>query len=119
MNRSLPVKESDIQASIVEFCVVRKVFCFAVVNELAGGGRSAAVRMARAKRMGLVAGVSDLIIVLPERLIFMEVKTPKGRLSASQKAFRDAMEALGFEYTVARSVDDAEASIFRGQNIRF
>jgi hypothetical protein len=70
---------------------------------------------ARAKAMGLLAGVPDLIISTPEsatrpaRMIFMEVKAKRGRLSPEQEAFMRAMTNNGHICRVVRSLEDAMA----------
>lgn len=42
-------------------------------------------------------------------VIFLEVKTPKGRQSADQKMFQKRCERIGAEYYIVRSVDDVKA----------
>ena len=74
---------------------------FAVPN---GGKRTMAEAM-KLKATGLVSGVSDLIIVQPNRCIFVELKTPTGKQSDSQKDFQNKVTALGFEYWIVRSLE--------------
>ncbi len=54
---------------------------------------------------GMLAGVSDLIIVQPNRVIFIEVKTDSGTQQPNQKQFESDVKDLGFEYYVVRSLD--------------
>ena len=58
---------------------------------------------------GVSPGVPDLYVVDPimKRSCFMEVKTPKGRLSPAQRDFRAVALAAGQTCLVVRSVDDA------------
>jgi hypothetical protein len=56
--------------------------------------------------MGLKKGASDLIIVLPGRVIFMEVKTGEGKQSPAQVKFEKNVKAIGHDYYVVRSVAD-------------
>jgi len=102
------MKESDLQKAIVEYLDLMGVFYFAVNNEMAGGGKSAKIRMQHFKAMGLRAGASDLVLVLREKVVFMEVKTEKGRQSESQKRFQMVVEELGHRYEIVRSVYDVE-----------
>ena len=74
---------------------------FAVPN---GGNRSAATG-AILKRTGVRAGVADLLLAYNQRALFIEIKTPKGRQSASQKAFQRFIESQGFEYCVVKEFD--------------
>lgn len=53
-----------------------------------------------------MAGVSDLIIVQPNRVIFVEMKTETGRQSDKQKDFESMVSALGFEYYICRSLEE-------------
>ena len=57
--------------------------------------------------MGAHRGLSDLIAVKDGRVVFAEIKTPRGRLSEYQERFREEIAAHGGEYAVLRSVEDA------------
>lgn len=82
---------------------------FAIPN---GGKRDA--REAKAlKNTGVKAGVADLQILLPNRSVFIEVKTDKGYQSDSQKEFEQVCKGLGIEYYVVRSLDE-----FKNLNIK-
>lgn len=55
-------------------------------------------------------GVADIIGILPEgRLLAIEVKSQKGRLSPEQKIFLEEINTRGGVAFVARSVSDVEA----------
>ena len=97
--------ESKIQYDICQYLQSKGIFAFSVPNELAGKDPR---RMRHFVAMGLRSGVSDLIVLLPNRIIFLEVKTDKGRQSDNQKRFQKKVESLGFEYYVVRSVDEVE-----------
>lgn len=58
-------------------------------------------------------GTSDLIVFLPGRTIFMEVKTEKGKMSESQVDFAEQITKLGYQYRIVRSVDEAQLIIGR------
>lgn len=74
---------------------------FSVPNE----GRNA-IEQSRKIQIGLLAGVSDTIIVLSGRVIFCEFKDAKGKQSPKQIIFQQKVEALGHEYWVIRSLDE-------------
>lgn len=64
-----------------------------------------------------IPGESDLTLFCRGgRTVFIEVKTPTGRQSKKQKKFQAAVERLGFEYIIMRSVADAEKFIERIKN---
>lgn len=76
------------------------------------------------KRMGVLAGVADFTILIPQMhthgfgapctkgcrpaIGFLEVKRPGGRLSASQEQFRDDVTAIGCLWGLVYSMADAE-----------
>ena len=102
--------EDQIQAEIFkwfhnEYCTKfsnPRCCIFAVPN---GGLRSKHEAM-KLKSTGVVAGVSDLIVLLPNRCLFVEVKTDVGRQSDKQKEFEQIVKKLGFEYQLVRSLND-------------
>lgn len=54
------------------------------------------------------AGVADLVLLLPlGRCVFVELKADKNKQRKSQIEFENTVNALGFEYYVWRTVDDA------------
>jgi hypothetical protein len=63
------------------------------------------------KATGVVAGVSDLIIIKPNEVIFVEVKTEIGKQSDKQKEFQQIVETLGFKYLLVRSLEDFKSQI--------
>lgn len=79
---------------------------FAVPN----GGRRDKVSAARLKAEGVVAGVSDLILLKSNGshcALLIEMKDGKGRQSESQKEWQKAVTADGeYRYVVCRSTED-------------
>lgn len=62
---------------------------------------------ARSKAKGKLAGVPDWCFVLREgRHGFIELKVGNNRLTDGQVRFREAVEAIGCPYEVARSLDE-------------
>lgn len=64
----------------------------------------------RLKAMGVLAGVPDLTLLWSVngsiRVLFIEVKAQKGRLSDAQEDLIAKLKAIGFPCEVVRSVDD-------------
>ena len=54
----------------------------------------------------LMPGIPDIILVYKGRIIGLELKAPKGRLSPEQKAFHDRLTLCGAVVYVARSLAD-------------
>lgn len=61
--------------------------------------------------IGAMAGVSDLIVVLPNKILFIEMKSKTGRQSVEQKQFQHHIEQLGFTYYIIRSFDEFKSII--------
>lgn len=64
--------------------------------------------------LGSHRGLADLTAVKDGRVVFIEVKTARGRLSEHQKRFRDDLVRAGGTYIVARSVEDVERAVMLG-----
>lgn len=96
--------ESRIQSEIVQALQAADIYCFSVPNEASGNNPG---RQAWLKTMGLKSGVADLIALLPGRVVFLEVKSPRGRQTDSQAHFQELCNILGHQYAVVRSVKDA------------
>ena len=79
---------------------------FAVPN----GGRRDATTAAKLKAEGVVPGVADLVLLISNRdygALLIEMKTPKGRQSDSQKKWEKTVCANAeYKYVVCRSLDD-------------
>lgn len=96
---------------------------FAIPNgaELAGGDRVTRAKKANAlKREGLVPGVWDLLLDIPQPVeagstlwyagLYIEMKVGRNTLSAAQEAFRDAHEGT-HRFVVAYSWQEAAQAI--------
>jgi len=53
---------------------------------------------------GLLSGVSDLIVILKGKVLFVEVKNEIGKQSPKQKLFEQQVTNLGFQYFLVRDV---------------
>lgn len=61
------------------------------------------------KAEGMLAGVADLLLLLPSdthTLLAVEMKTDTGRQSPRQKEWQQQAEAHGIQYEVVRSFDE-------------
>lgn len=65
-----------------------------------------AIEQMRKVNIGMLSGVSDLVILLESKAIFIEMKDDIGNQSPEQIKFQKKIEALGFEYYVARSLEE-------------
>jgi hypothetical protein len=104
---SVKVSEASIQKAIVTYLRAIGVVCHSIPNEAAGGGRGAMIRMTQYKAMGLMYGVADLVAWLPYP-VYIEVKTPIGKMSEHQHAFAELCKDHGIQYFLVRSVDEMQ-----------
>ena len=58
------------------------------------------------KAMGLKSGVSDVVVLMPNKVLFVEFKSGKGVQTYKQRDFQQTVEALGFDYHICRSVEE-------------
>ncbi len=106
--------EADAQRAIVQalrFVLPRGAIVHHSANEVSSGDRRGKTRQAILVGMGVHSGFADLIVLSEGRVLFFEVKSKTGRLSPSQVAFRDAVQAQGFAWALVRTVDDALAAL--------
>lgn len=104
--------ECQIQAECVQW--FRRKFpnylIFSIPNE------AAYKRKTYFDSLGLLNGASDTIAVLPDKILFIEFKTPKGRQSEGQAEFERKITELGFRYTIVRSIDEFKQLIYDNTN---
>lgn len=107
-------EEHRIQAMCVRWfrfkwmCYARNLF--AVPN----GGRRDQITGAKLKEEGVLAGVSDLILLVARgnyHGLCIEMKTKTGRQSDYQKDWQRCVEAENYKYIVARSYEDFREQI--------
>lgn len=109
------MKEDILQAKIYKwfhnkFCTKLnnpKYCIFAVPN---GGYRTKSEAM-KLKATGLVAGVSDMIVVLKDKVLFVELKVDTGKQQPNQIEFENTVKALNHKYYVVRSLEEFQNTI--------
>lgn len=85
----------------------------------ANGGKRSMSEAVEFQGMGLLPGVADLVFVRRDGMaFFLEVKTPKGRLSDVQEEFQADVLNTEAGYAVARSVLEAERALLDWHLIR-
>lgn len=118
-------EEHNIQAACVRWFNLQwpeyRGLLFSVPN---GGARSKATA-GKLKAEGVVAGVSDLILLVPRcvkahddegwyntiHALCIEMKTAKGRQSPEQKEWQKKVEAKGYKYVVCHSIEEFMAVV--------
>ena len=102
--------EADLQRAVVialRFALPKGAIIHHCVNEVTEAGPRGAKRQAILVGMGVHAGFADLIVLCEGRVLFLELKSLKGRLRPAQEEFREAVLAQGFCWAMVRSLDDA------------
>ncbi|WP_287882849.1 MULTISPECIES: VRR-NUC domain-containing protein [Paracoccus] len=102
--------EADLQRAVVHalrFALPRTAIIHHSANEVTEPGPRGARHQAILVGMGVHAGFADLMVLCDGRILFLELKAPKGRLRPSQETFRDAVQAQGFGWALVRGLDDA------------
>lgn len=99
--------EGQIQRSVVTWLhTATKALYFHTPNE----GKRTPAQAFHLQRMGMRPGVPDLTILTPcGKTLWWEPKTPQGRLTEAQDAFRAYCLAHGHHHAVVRSLEQAMA----------
>ena len=100
-------EESILQSACVRWFRLQypNLVIYAVPN---GGSRN--VREAqRLKTEGVLAGVADLVVLLPQgKSLYIEMKVKGNKQTLNQKEFQQKAEVLGHTYAVCYSFEDFE-----------
>lgn len=106
--------ESQIQRNCVKWfrLVYPKLsrLLFAVPNGGKRGIREAAIMKAE----GVVAGVADLLLLVPKgehHALGIEMKTSKGKQNENQKLWQEDFEKAGGKYVVCRCFDEFRSAV--------
>ena len=103
--------EREEQMVLIDWLRYNNIFHFAPMNENQGSFTNRKVAMiqeAKAKRMGKIKGTSDLIVMLPNKILFIELKRSakvlkNGKQSVTHTKVSDEQKSFlktvnGFEY---------------------
>lgn len=98
--------ESQLQQQLIIFenntySIKNESVIFAIPN----GGTRNILEAKLLKATGVMAGVSDLILIIKNKIYFIELKAEKGIQSDQQKIFESKVSDLGFEYLIFRSLE--------------
>ena len=103
--------EGDIQQACVEW--FRYAYPNYVIFATPNGGTRNAREAAQMKKEGVMAGVSDLIILIEGAVLFVEMKVKGNKQQPSQIAFQKAVERLGFSYAICHSLQEFQLVVER------
>lgn len=102
------LKESDIQRSVLDWLKAKRIFAVRLNNAPVPtrDGRFRPVSM-----KGLPDCHVDYSVFSIPVSVWVEFKTPSGRLSEGQKLVKEAIEEFGGFYFIVRSIDDMEKAL--------
>jgi Holliday junction resolvase len=89
--------ESELQRALVQVLANAGWLVMHIPNQATRG---------RQRWAGLMPGAPDLVAVRRGRVVFLEVKTEKGKVSERQAEVHDLLRFHGMEVRVVRGVDD-------------
>jgi hypothetical protein len=101
MKTNIPTEHEE-QIVFIQWLRLSKIFHFAVVNEnqQSSNNKFMTIKTAQKhKKAGRLSGVSDVIVMLPDIILFIEMKRIKGGVqSRSQKEFEKNVEQFKYAY---------------------
>lgn len=105
--------EANLQATIVEYIKTNypNILVFSIPNEATYKRRS------YFKKLGMLSGVSDLILVFLNGILFVECKNMNAKQSIEQINFQKRVEALGFKYYIIRDLEEIKNILNNELNI--
>lgn len=109
VSRRVKHREDDLQEACVRWFDHAHADLSMLLYHCANEGKLTQAQGARRRRMGVRAGVADLILQMPcggYGSLAIELKTAKGRQSVRQREWQRVYEAHGGKYMVVRSVDE-------------
>lgn len=79
--------ETEEQQVLVKYLKLKKIFYFSVPNGsvLKGNKLQRARQMNKLKAEGLVVGTSDIVVMLPNQILFIELKRTKGSTTSKEQ----------------------------------
>lgn len=101
--------ESQIQIACVNWFRYQHPKLAAVFFSVPNGGKRTATEAKILKAEGVVSGVSDLLLNIPNSkytFLALECKTPTGKQTPLQKQWQENVEKLGAKYMIFRSVPE-------------
>ena len=97
--------EARLQRTVVQHLLLNDAFFMSIANE----GKRSAIMGHELKLMGMLPGAADLLIVVDGKAHFLELKSPDGVQSASQREFQKRCQANKIPYAICFNLTEALA----------
>lgn len=107
-------EESRLQQACVKWFRLQYAEFALCLFAIPNGGRRDKITASILKGEGVLPGVADLFLMVPSNDyhgMWIEMKTPKGRQSDSQKDFELISKNQGYEYRIAKTLDEFQFAI--------
>ena len=82
-------EESKLKKQIKDYLAIRGIFNYHILQGL-----------------GAFKGIPDRILHWKGKVIYLEIKAPKGKLSPNQEAFKSQCEKDGIDYLMIKDLDE-------------
>lgn len=100
--------ESELQAIIVAYFRYNypQYLIYSSLNGVKISGSNKYGIIAKQKKEGMLNGVADLEVILPNKVLFIELKTAIGKQSPDQIVMQQKLTELGHSYYLVRSLEE-------------
>lgn len=113
-------EESKIQISFIEWLRLAYPKFSQFALHVPNGGRMGIIRGSILKKMGVKAGVADILFMWRKKDfggLWLEFKSAKGKQSETQKDFEGLCHIAQYDYQVVHSLDEAMIAFKRYMNL--
>lgn len=114
MTRHPTLTEHHLQAQCVAWFAWQYPYLHGLLFAIPNGGHRVKAQAGKLKAEGVLPGVADIFLALPNPLyhgLFLECKLPEGKQSKEQKLFEAAVVIRGYQYIIFRSVEQFQQII--------
>jgi hypothetical protein len=109
------MKESELKSVIVDYLEICQRQGKLYWDRLNSGDFIEVRGPTRRRVKGCRKGTADLFILSDSRVIFLELKSEKGKQTETQKEFEMTMKLYGNEYYIVKSFEDLETILEGGK----
>lgn len=102
-------KEDSLQVAVMDY--IRYQYPYILAFHVPNGGSRNPIEGSKLKRMGTLAGVSDIILILPNKILCIELKIKPNKQHETQISFQKKVEQIGHLYYVCYDSDAAKKII--------
>ena len=102
----LKLSEGDIKRAVSDYLEYKQNAGELYFDRLNSGSFIEVRGQTRRRVKGCRAGTADFFVLKSGRVIFLEIKSAKGKLRTEQKCFKTLVEGFGAEYYIIRSIEE-------------